>query len=368
MKTWQKWTLLGSVTLALIGCGSDTVTEVVVRQPQLREYLVIPNNANNTVTVRGIGLTNGATANLGTASTGAGPIAVKTHPSRNLFFVANNGANSISGFIMDGNGGLTAVPGSPFTGPNLPQALAIHPSGNFLYVAGSAEIRGYAIQPDGSLVAIPASTLALTSPSRLRAVFSNNGAFLHLAETGGVETFAVQASGALTASSNINYSGGGLGNDLLQHPNGTLLLAAVSIPGANNDQVQPFTVDGAGALTAQPVQNLGFDTLVGDAARNGQIYLGVNNGLENRVAGFGVDGASGALTAMPGSPFATSGGGWVPKLDPSNSLLYTGTNLGNSMAGSVRLADGSLQNAAQTPILDSLAGVGIFDFFQFVEN
>ena len=356
--------LIASGTV-VAGCGNDDSTVFApAPQAQLFEFILLPNFAANTVSVRGINTETGQTAHLSTQPTGTNPRAVRTHPSRNLFYVANQNSNNISGFIITEGGGTNNTPGSPYAGPTGATNILVHPSGAFAYVAGDSQIRGYTVGADGSLSPIAGSTLALPQNAEFDGGFSSQGAFLHLPLNNSIQTFSVNSStGVLTATTNNAVAAGTL-RDLSIHPSGTLVLATVRVAGANNDQVLPFTVSAAGVLTAQATNNLGFDVGFGDAARNGQFYVGNDNVAQ--VHGFNVNAATGALTAVAGSPFAAVGGGLFPVLDPTNSLVYSVSNAGNTLSGLRRLADGTLQGAAGTPANDNMTNPGAFDYFQFV--
>jgi DNA-binding beta-propeller fold protein YncE len=55
--------------------------------------------------------------------------------------VADSGQlGAVSAFSIGPNGALTPLPGSPFAAGVLPQALALDPTGNFLYLAGSSSV------------------------------------------------------------------------------------------------------------------------------------------------------------------------------------------------------------------------------------
>jgi DNA-binding beta-propeller fold protein YncE len=51
-------------------------------------------------------------------------------------YTANDGG-TLGGFIISSNGSLTLISGSPFASSVTPLALAVDPSGNFIYVVGS---------------------------------------------------------------------------------------------------------------------------------------------------------------------------------------------------------------------------------------
>ncbi|HEY3731903.1 MAG TPA: beta-propeller fold lactonase family protein [Steroidobacteraceae bacterium] len=108
-------------------------------------YLYITDNIANTVqrftynagsgslTAHGIGVSTGA-------GNGA-PTGAAIDPTGSFLFVANSGTGKVAAFTISAvDGSLTAVAGSPFTAsgtasPNTPTAVAVDPSGQYLYVA-----------------------------------------------------------------------------------------------------------------------------------------------------------------------------------------------------------------------------------------
>jgi DNA-binding beta-propeller fold protein YncE len=76
-------------------------------------------------------------------------------------YVASNGTDSVSGFLIDrGTGALTPVAGSPFPAGSFPVSVAVDPSGKFAYAANetSGNVSGYSIEPStGALTAIAGS-------------------------------------------------------------------------------------------------------------------------------------------------------------------------------------------------------------------
>jgi hypothetical protein len=79
-------------------------------------------------------------------------------------YVANNGANTVSGYRIDHQtGALTPVPGSPFATESLPESVTVDPTAQFVYVAnnGSNNVLGYHIdRKTGTLKEVPSSLLA----------------------------------------------------------------------------------------------------------------------------------------------------------------------------------------------------------------
>jgi 6-phosphogluconolactonase (cycloisomerase 2 family) len=95
----------------------------------------------------------------GTFSTGSSPVALAVDPSGQYLYVTDNVSNGVTGFRIKGViGTLSPLSNSPYSSGPGPDAIAISPTNKFLYVAngGGASISAYKIDPtSGNL--IPAS-------------------------------------------------------------------------------------------------------------------------------------------------------------------------------------------------------------------
>lgn len=365
---------LGLLTLGsvfFIGCGNDN-TDIIVGPgaTQIREFLLIPNATPDTVAIRGIDIGTGNTAQLSLVGTGAGsdPVYVDVHPTRPLFYVAQPGNSTIGGYILDANGNTVPTANNNLAGPTGARAINIHPSGNWVYVAGNDEIRAYAIQQDGSLGLVNAVNLDVTADASTGdgGFTGNNGSQLHIPTTTGVQTFNVNlTSGALSANSFRTVAGINRIRDLAIHPTGQLVLGTAQVgANANDDFIVPFVVQADGSLAAQANQATGlFDVGESYMARNNVLYVADLN--DANVRAFTV-GPLGVLTQVTGSPFATSAAGQWMGLDPTESLVFNGT--GASLAVSRRLSDNSLAPGTNQPITENLGGFQHYDFFQFVQQ
>jgi 6-phosphogluconolactonase len=138
------------------------------------KFAYVANNASNDVSAFTVDANTGALAALAGSPYPAGlnPTASAIDPGGTFLYVANGnggsvpGANNVSAYVMDANtGALKPVPGSPFTTATLSVALAIDPSGKFLYVANgdppANNISAFAIDPNtGVLTPVPGSPFA----------------------------------------------------------------------------------------------------------------------------------------------------------------------------------------------------------------
>src|SRR5258708_5587999 len=148
---------------------------------------------------------------------------------------------------------------------------------------------------------------------------------------------------------------------------------------ANNDlfpgnNVSVFSVDATGNLTEIP--NWQFATggegtgggayavnriVVASPAGGKNFLYAVNDGSQN-IAAFAIDPTLGGLTAVPTSPYATSGTGWSDislAASPNGQFLFAGVSANNSVATFGIAADGSLSQLSSIAIGKAPAGMKV---------
>lgn len=211
--------------------------------------------------------------------TGLSPTALTLNTTTGFLFVANQGGDSISIYSMNSsNGTLTPAKSSPFflgTNSN-PVALAVTPSGKFLYAASSnlACVFTLAVDSQGGLQQLPDSPFTLgTAPKAL--ALSQSGNFLYTANTAGtVSGLLVGSTGSLT-----------------------------SIPGS------PFTV----GLNTNP-----SSVIVHPSDK----FLYTTNSGSNNVSVYTIDPTLGSLTELPSSPFAAGRQPISGAIDSTGNFLF----------------------------------------------
>jgi 6-phosphogluconolactonase (cycloisomerase 2 family) len=145
---------------------------------------------------------NGTEASV---ATGTSPSSVAVHPSGNFVYVSNAGSNDISAFAVrgyPGNLSLVPVSGSPFAVGSSPVSVTVDPTGRFLYAANqnSNDVSAFTIDKlTGVLTPVGSSTFAAgTAPASVAA--DTSGALLYVANKGSnnVSAFAIDpATGKL---------------------------------------------------------------------------------------------------------------------------------------------------------------------------
>lgn len=375
MKKTKGFLLAFALTGAFLlnGCGDDTdLVPPLPNQITAAERIYIPNSGNSSVVARAISRSDANLSDIGVSAVGTTPKMVKTHPTQRFIYVANQGSDNISAFAVDDNGGLTPLAGSPFAAPLGVTSIAIDPSGRFLYAAGdNNQIRSYSIDGLGGL-SNPNNVALASLPTTVAPVFTRtaNGLFLNVAgATAGVatvETFTVnENTGVLTANSVSTIAGGTSVDGLSLHPTGAVLVASVEDGAAGSSSLLPFTLNNDGSLTQVNASQvaLGFDC--GNTALSvaGIVYVGSDN--TNSVSAFTVNGGTGALTALDGSPFAIGQLSNFVVVDPGNTLVYAVDAVNSRISGLGINALGQVAVGAGSPHTNQLVVPNLPDFAAF---
>lgn len=195
----------------------------------------------------------------------------------------------------------------------------------FGYVSGpDGQIFGYSInQTTCALTPLPGSPFSLgpgAAPEGLAS--APNGHFLYVADAGRIDAFGVDSvTGALTVITGSPFASG-TNQQLVVDQSGKFLYASDDDPPGG---VLAFTIGPTGALAAVPGSPF---TIAGQTSPNSQplgivdtgsfVYAGLT--ADNQIAAFSVDTESGALTPVPGSPF--SAGKSPADLALANKFLY----------------------------------------------
>ena len=205
--------------------------------------------------------------------------------------------------------------GSPFAGSGAGNGIAIDPTGHFAYVA-SAGINAYIInQSTGALTAISGSPY--TIPAAANGVTVDpTGKFLYASIFGNTST-------AQTAPDVITYS--------INTASGALT------------QIATQGVDG------NQGENLAISTGTKAVSYTPKFAYVANQGSDD-ISEYAINGASGALTAISGSPLADKNGPYLIVAMPSGAFVYTGNANHSISEYSVNASTGALSLVRGSPI------------------
>ncbi len=274
-------------------------------------------------------------------------------------YVANQGANNISGYSIDSaTGTLTALAGSPFAAGTQPVAIAVDLTGHFAYVVNQqdATLSAFLIdRTSGALTEVSGSPYATgLSPTSVAIANNPSGSFVYVANGGGgsVSAYAMTTpSGALTALSGSPYAAGNLPSCVAADPQGGYLYVTNKADGT----VSAFEIlgegTGANGLGSLNVP-LGSPFKVGAAPQavvspgGGIIYV-ANAGF-NSLSSFGAVGA-GNVSELGDSPYPTGTTPYSVAMDPLARFFYVANQGSNNISGFHFDGGGELDALAASP-------------------
>ena len=290
-------------------------------------------------------------------------------PARKYAYVAAasngvlDGPGDVSGFAVNKvTGALTAVPGSPFTAGQGTFSVAVDPTGHYLYATNfdSNDITAYAINAaTGALSAVAGSPFAdggpgreLPGPTGLAVLPSGKFACVAHYYAYDISVLAIDAAtGTLAdiAGSPFATEYGSYG--LTVDPTGRFVYVA----DYGNDSVSAYAIDATtGVLTTVAgspfatgaVGSLAWSVAVDPAGK----FVYVVNRSADSVSGYTINSATGALTAIPGSPFPVGPDPHAVAVDPTSKFAYVANFGSNSVtAFAINSSTGALTPIAGSP-------------------
>jgi 6-phosphogluconolactonase (cycloisomerase 2 family) len=289
-----------------------------------------------------------------------------------FLYIPGSGAGTsatLTGYAIDqSTGALSAIPGMPISFPLLaPPASVFAPTfdrlGRALYIGVSqglslsSGLYTYSIdQTTGVLTSMPGSPRTSPSGGPRRGTLGAMGDYLYVPfglpapgpNPNGVTAFGVnQATGALTGAGSTGVgtpAAGVSANELAAHPSGRFVYSRNSDGTAGIFRVGPTGV--LNPPTFVPVGS-GDGIVFGSAGRFAYFMLPGSGS----IAGYGVDAATGALSALPGSPYATNGSGAnFIQVDPTGQyVVATNVASGTIAVFAINVANGTLSHVAGSP-------------------
>jgi 6-phosphogluconolactonase len=253
------------------------------------------------------------------SSSGSG----STTASSGNIYVLNAATNQVAGYNVSA-GALTALPGSPYTVPTTPLAIAIAPSGSFLYVSTSEGIYLYSVSSTGQLALSNASAPISADQAISMQVSPDNSWLLEVASGANfVYAISINSSTGVLASKNEVEQFATLPASTVQQvaiaPDETYVFVAM---GSEGTALIPFTsanTDPLGAVRRLPTVNsagaaisVAVDPVVSGQTAPRLFYVGETAAVSGSNSGalrafeFSTLSAS-SVTEISGSPFASQG-------------------------------------------------------------
>src|SRR5215468_3603875 len=270
-----------------------------------------------------------------------------------FLFAAIPSSNTIVAYREDPNAGvLTQLSGSPISAGSAIEALALHPSGKYLYAAnsGSNNISQFTISSTGGLTEVTPRSTAGTSPTLL--AIDSAGSFLYAMNSGSfdISVFSIDSStGQLTPvaqSSGTTFKIGLQAMNMALTPSGNFLYVTGeegSPGGTSAGVIEAFPVSG-GVMGPLPVTNSPFFTgnnPLGLAIDSSGSHLYTANKQDNSISTFTInsDGSLAAVGSAIGESFAAP---VALLIDKSGKYLYVANQGSSNVAAYTIASDGSL--------------------------
>ena len=335
--------------------------------------LVLQNNGGDNLTVN----SNGAFTFATKVNSGAAyAVTVATQPSGQTCTVASGSgtatANVTNVAVTCASTASTVTVGGTVSGltgtglvlqDNNGDDLPVASNGSFVFATAIGSTAAYSVtvktQPttpaQGCTVSNGNGTAANVNITSITVTCLNMGQFAYTAnnQSNSVSQWKIDpASGSLTPAG-ANIAVGGSPDAVSLAPNGKWAFIATN----NGLQIYGFSIDpNSGALTAvpgSPFTNSQFvsghpnpDIAVDPTSH--YLYLASLN--DGTVGGFAIDQTTGALTALPGAPYAAgAGAGAIPAFSPNGKFLYVMNQTANTVSGYTINSDGSLSNVTGSP-------------------
>jgi 6-phosphogluconolactonase (cycloisomerase 2 family) len=294
------------------------------------------------------GSLGGAIDTGGPASNGFGYPSFSVAPSRQYLYALDTVSNWIRVYSIDGPGfTLRELSATPYTTTATPYSLAVNPAGSFLFTVGwPARIEEFSVNASTGVLK---ETASVTENADLReSVITPSGKFLFANDlTGGrIFGYAIGTNGSITTvpGSPFAVAVGGQPTRVIVDASGKYLYAPLYHGG-----IAAFAIDAStGALGSVPGSPFSTTHLPSGiiAASAGFLYVTNDNGF---IDGFSIA-TTGALSPVPGSPFATAESSASPVVDASGQFLYIANYEYSTIYGfKVDTASGSLTAVVGSP-------------------
>lgn len=328
----------------------------------------IASKTSGQIGVFNINTTSGALTQLGgTLNTQTAPFAVAVSPSGKYVYVSNTGSNSVSAYGWNASTGVFSFINTYTTGAS-PEGLAVDTSGKFLYVADydANGISAFTINSDGSLTAIDANTgtgaidpfPAGTHP--VSVAVDPGGNFLYVTNYGDstIQMYTINATtGALTADGSA-ITTTGLPGGLCAERRGSY----VYVTDQSNNLVRGYAVDRTHS-TLTYLGNIASGVLpAGLVAHPSQDRAFVVNQTGNSVTAYTIAAATGAL-AFPSGSLVNVGAQANPSMaavDGADGILVVTNFSSNSVSSYGINSDGSLLHLKDSTALTGVQGIAIY--------
>jgi 6-phosphogluconolactonase len=335
------WTA-GALALLLAGLGISCSSSSSSSSASHNAYVTLPQTGS----VQLLHINNSSGAITVGAQTppvqGATPTGLALLSSKKVLYAANTAANTISIFDVAGDGTLT-LRGNPTPAGVGPRAMVLDPSGQYLLVtnagANANTVSVFSVDAGtGALTEVAGSPFpAHNGPTEI--LITPSGKFVYVTNPSiGFITAFKFASGVLTEVQGSPFASG-RGVSALAVESGEHFLYAAN---TTDDTISGFAVDStsgptSGALTAVPGSPFSTTAGSGPSAMavdtTNKFLYAATQGSSFSIWAFTWDSTTGTLSSVTNSPFnLLTAGGLFLLMEPSGNFFYIGNQSGSNIA------------------------------------
>ena len=354
------------LALGLSGCGSMKNTTTPTAQSTSLAF--VTNSGSGTVSAFMINSNGTLSAIAGSPfAAGAGAEFMAFDPMHKLLLVSNQTANSLSAFSVNtATGTLTAVSGSPFATGARPTAVAVDGAGRFVFVANQAgnSIAVFTIGTNGVLTPVAGSPFPASSPYGLsvnpagNVLYATNFPDSQVSDLNTVSAFSIAGNGTLTAVPGSPFvdanstSGFAAAISILADPSGKFVFVGDHMA----ESVVPFNVNPASAALT-PASTLPTPAAAcGTSCHNNPLRLAVDPADKFLFSTNVAAGTVSVFNINSGNltsiaEVSTGAHPFGVAPDPTGHFVYVVNKADNSISGfALNSATGSLTPMAGFPI------------------
>jgi len=293
----------------------------------------------------------------GPVSAHSGPVKATVNKTGTYLYVANQNSHDLSVYSINRNNGyLTRVAGSPFKVAGSASNVAVHPSGKFVFVTtttsagGNDTVSAFKVQSNGALVSVPGSPFA-TQGDPVAVAVDPSGKYLYTADFASdyIDAFTINSTdGGLTPIAGEPYRpavpkncpcGDAAPGDIIIDSTGSHLYTADAFAGSiagykitkSTGSLSP--ISGSPFVDRMPTggsMDPAFNPYSLAIEPQGKFLYGYDSGDED-ISIFSVSSTSGALKLVrkSGNTYGGVSSGDIIRVDPSGQFVYA---LGSTLA------------------------------------
>jgi 6-phosphogluconolactonase len=302
----------------------------------------------------------GSPFTAGGAGTGAGlgsQGAIQISPDGRYLIAVDAGSNQLSVLRLQADGTPTLV-GQPVSSGGMRPVSVTISSKNLVYVAnvgdGGSNYTGFRLQDDGSLSAVPKSTVPVPEGSGVGDVFFNSTADRLVGtrdNTSLIDSFTVQSNGRLLAAPGSPFPAQDLGpiGSEFRPTNPNQLFVSNAHAGAGNASVSAFTDASNGVLTAVgPAYHNGSTASCWiEITHDGRYLFAINTAAQD-ISTYSIN-ADGSLVFLTNTPFSNGVGAVDARLSPDGSTLSV-TGGRSHVVSTFAVSGSTLTELASSPV------------------